>query len=372
MPPLSVEQGVQLFDAALVGEEATVLPAQLNLPVLRAQGSVPPLLRSLIRTRPRRSVAGTAAALSLVQKLSAATADERLDALTELVRDEVAAVLGHADASAVDVTRAFRELGFDSLTAVSLRNKLAEVSGLRLPATLVFDHPTVTVLAAHLRDELFGAQTDALAPAPAQLSTDDDPIVIVGMACRFPGGVGSPEDLWRLVQEGTDAISEFPADRGWDLDALFHPDSDRVGTSFTRSGGFLHDAGEFDPGFFGMSPREALATDSQQRLLLETSWEALERAGIDPPSLRGSRTGVFAGVMYNDYAQLLAGRARGAPRHRQRSERGLRSRRVHVGSRGAGGDGGHGVLVVAGGDALGRPVTSAGRVRSGAGRWRDA
>ncbi|MFF2149668.1 SDR family NAD(P)-dependent oxidoreductase, partial [Kitasatospora sp. NPDC058190] len=307
LPAIVPEQGVALFDAAIATGHPAVLPVRLDLAAMAAHGEVPALLRGLVRGRVRRAVvAGSAVSAGLAQRLSGLGGEERRAAVLELVRDQIALVLGHEGGSAVDPSRAFQDLGFDSLTAVELRNRLKSVTGLQLPATVVFDYPTASALAGFLLEGLFGTENVVHVPE-AMPSPSDDPIVIVGMACRYPGGVESPEDLWRLVADGVDAVSGFPTNRGWDVETLYNPDPDHVGTSYTRSGGFLHDAGAFDHEFFGMSPREALATDAQQRLLLETSWEAFERSGIDPVTLRGSRTGVFAGVMYADYASLLGG-----------------------------------------------------------------
>ncbi|MFF5604609.1 type I polyketide synthase, partial [Streptomyces noursei] len=312
MPLLGVEQGLALFDAALASGGSALVPVRLDVTALRNQPTVPPVLRGLVKAPVRRTTAATPGNTGLADQLTRLQRAERRETLLTLVRDQAAMVLGHTAGDGVDPARAFRDLGFDSLTAVELRNRIGTATGLRLPATAVFDYPTAGALADHLLAELLGpdAESDPDQSAPSITdATDatDDPIVVIGMSCRFPGGITSPEDLWQLLGDGADVVSDFPTNRGWDLDNLYDPDPAHPGTSYARAGGFLHDAASFDADFFGMSPREAMATDSQQRLLLESSWEAVERAGIDPLTLRDSRTGVFAGVMYSGYGTRLDG-----------------------------------------------------------------
>ncbi|MEU3778918.1 beta-ketoacyl synthase N-terminal-like domain-containing protein, partial [Streptomyces sp. NPDC032472] len=302
--PLATDDAMRLFDAAQATDEPVLALTGIDVPALRAQDEPAPMLRGLVPPRRPRQAAGVAPSTSGAPagRLAGLSPEERERAVAKLVRTHVADVLGHTGPYDLDADRTFQDMGFDSLTSVELRNRLGTATGLRLPTTLVFDHPTPGTLTAHLLDRLSGERaTGAAAPRTASAGMADEPIAIVGMACRYPGGVASPEDLWRLVADGVDAVGGFPDNRGWDLESLYDPDPDHPGTSYTRHGGFLYDADEFDAGFFGMSPREALATDPQQRLLLRTAWEAMEHAGIVPGSLRGSRTGVFAGVMYHDY-----------------------------------------------------------------------
>ncbi|MEU5404323.1 SDR family NAD(P)-dependent oxidoreductase [Streptomyces sp. NPDC005963] len=313
---LSTEDGLALFDVGLSSAESGLVPVRLNPAALgeRARaGTLPALLRGLVRTPTRRAVrldgrteggAGT-----LAERLAGAIGPEAERIVLDLVHAHVAAVLGHASTESVQSLRTFKEAGFDSLTAVELRNRLNKATGLRLSATLIFDHPTPQALADHLMSEVAGNTRPGQRPAPvaAAGSGTDEPIAITAVSCRFPGDVRSADDLWTLIAEGRDGTSDFPVDRGWDIETIYDPDPGRRGRSYTRRGGFLADAAEFDPGLFGISPREAIAMDPQQRLLLETSWEAMEHAAIDPGALKGSRTGVFIGASGADYISLGSG-----------------------------------------------------------------
>ncbi|MFD8460379.1 type I polyketide synthase [Streptomyces antimycoticus] len=306
LPTLTVDQGLACFDAAGAVGEASVLATRVDRAALRARGTVPAVLRGLVPVGSVRRAAATGGGSGLLTGL---TADRARDTLLQLVREQVGSVLGLAGPAAAGGGRTFKDMGFDSLTAGQLRGGLRKRTGLSLPSTLIYDHPTPEALAGHLWAELGGEPDERRGSAvPAAVTAggtgagaaDAEPIAIIGMSCRFPGGVRSPEDLWELLTEGTDAISPLPADRGWDAGA-YHPDPERTGTTYSAAGGFVDGAGEFDAAFFGISPREAVSMDPQQRMLLELTWEAFERAGIDPASLRSSLTGTFVSATAQSY-----------------------------------------------------------------------
>ncbi|AGP59479.1 hypothetical protein M271_40500, partial [Streptomyces rapamycinicus NRRL 5491] len=301
---LPTQQALSLLDRALTVSRPVVaagLDTSAVRGVIAAGTSIPAALSDLVRT-PRRVAASGAVGGAMARRLAALSETERELVLLDLVREQAAAVLGYDQAANMPADRAFRDLGFDSVTAVELRNRLAAAAGLTLPATLVFDHPTPQALADYLVAQVTGASPAAVEIIPAAPRLVGEPIAIVSMACRFPGGVASPEDLWQLIEDRADAMTDFPADRGWETEPA----------GYSRVGGFLSGAADFDAEFFGISPREAVAMDPQQRLLLEVSWEALERAGLDPSGLRGSDTGVFAGLAMQDYSwRLPAGDAGG-------------------------------------------------------------
>ncbi|MFJ9953598.1 SDR family NAD(P)-dependent oxidoreductase, partial [Kitasatospora sp. NPDC091207] len=308
LAPMSADQGLALFDAALTDGRPLIAPARIAVAEAATRAEAPPaVLRGLIRTPLRRASAATGAS-GLADRLATLPAADRRRTLLDLVRSSAATALGHADPAGIAVDGAFKALGFDSLIAVEFRNRLNAAAGLRLPSTVAFDHPTPGALADHLLALLTdgtGAADGAAPTARAAAAAPGEPIAIVAMGCRFPGGIGSPGELWQVVAEGGDVISSLPTNRGWDLDRLYHADPDEAGRSYTREGGFLHDADRFDAAFFGISPREAAAADPQQRLLLETAWEVVERAGIDPATLRHSATGVFTGVATQEYGPRM-------------------------------------------------------------------
>ncbi|WP_394846904.1 SDR family NAD(P)-dependent oxidoreductase [Pendulispora brunnea] len=303
---LSIEEGMGLLDAALAHGDAQLVPVKVDATALQrgvaTEESLPVLLRSIVRPRLRRAASGDAKSSSLGERLAAMPEGERLKWLVQLVQREAAVVLGLAGPSSVQPQHVLKELGLDSLMAVELRRRLATETGVSLPATLAFDHPTPTAIAT-----LLLARTSlSRGTSPARWHTTrttrakhDEPIAIVSMACRLPGGVESPEGYWDVLREGRDVIEEFPA--RWQALDVFDPDPEAIGKSYTNRGGFVRRIDEFDAGFFGISAREAVAMDPQQRLILETSWEALERAKLVAEDLRESRTGVYIGSMGSDY-----------------------------------------------------------------------
>ena len=300
--PLGVDEGLGLFGRACGAGRALVVAVGLRLGVLRGQaraGVLPGLLGGLVGGVARGEGGG------LARRLGVLPEGEWDGVILGLVCDQVAVVRGLESGAAVDPGLTFRELGFDSLDAIELRNHLARVTGLRFPATLIFDYPTPAAVVGFVRARVTGERGVVARGRVRRRS--EEPIAIVGMGCRFPGGVRSAEELWELVAAGRDAMGPFPDDRGWELEGLYDPDPDRPGTCYAREGGFVDDVAEFDARFFGISPHEALAMDPQQRLLLEVAWEAFEDARIVPVSLRGSDTGVFVGATATDYAARVSG-----------------------------------------------------------------
>ena len=319
---------------------------------------------------PPVSGAGSAAGGQLRRRLAGLEVPAQHQMLRDLVRAHAAVVLGHASAEAVEPGRSFKELGFSSLTALELPQRLRVATGLPLSDTVTFDYPTPLALAGLLRAELVGPGVGQPLPdVTADRAHRGEAVAVVAMGCRLPGGASSPDELWHSWWTAGDAVSEFPRRPWLGVERLYDADPDHAGTHYTRFGGFLAEAAEFDAGFFGISPREALAMDPQQRLLLETSWEALEDAGIDPGRLRAARRGCSPGRSTTDYGRgQQGGQGEGYPADGRFGRRRLWPGVVRARPGGPGGHGGHRVLVVAGRAAPGRAVAAVGGVRPGAGR----
>ncbi|MFT4977900.1 MAG: acyl transferase domain-containing protein/acyl carrier protein, partial [Myxococcota bacterium] len=285
---LSPAQATQTLEAARASGLAHVLAVDLDLAAMRRSlPLVPSVWRALLPAdRPAPQTASP-------------TQPRSRGPMIDVVRAEVARVFSLADPRSVALDRPLDELGLDSLSAVELRNGLAERLGLTLSATLAYDYPTIRRLSAFLGDE----QAPSLEGEREAAHTSDDDVVIIGMACRLPGAT-TPEQLWQMLCDQVDATGPVPTDR-WDAASLYDPEPGQPGRSVSRRGGFLADVAGFDRDLFGLSPRDALTADPQLRLVLESTWEALERAGIDPRSLEGSATGVFLGLMTYEYRELL-------------------------------------------------------------------
>ncbi|WP_430792075.1 type I polyketide synthase, partial [Actinoplanes sp. G11-F43] len=316
MEGIDADRGMRILGQALDGDEGSLAVSGFDwprfVPTYTLYRPSPllsdlPEVRAVLAAETTAEIGGPAETRGseLAVRLRAMPEAEQRQWLTGMVREHAATVLGHESAEAVPPQRAFKDLGFDSAGAVELRNLLSSAAGVRLPSTLVFDYPNAVALAEFIRAELLGSgESDSTVRVVA--AAGGEPIAIVGIGCRYPGDVDSPDRFWELLTSGTDAISGFPADRGWEaFEEEFGGEAARSGRTYVRQGGFVYDAATFDADFFGINPREALAMDPQQRLLLETSWEAIERAGLAPSSLHGSATGVFIGASGSGYESSL-------------------------------------------------------------------
>jgi acyl transferase domain-containing protein/D-arabinose 1-dehydrogenase-like Zn-dependent alcohol dehydrogenase/NADP-dependent 3-hydroxy acid dehydrogenase YdfG/acyl carrier protein len=307
--PISTQHALAMLDEALGRPDAVLAPLALGVSAYRdgvATGDAPSLLLRTMQSgfRPRVQPGAGSSTANFQNQLASGDPADRRQRVLGLVRGQLANVLGHGSEKSIATDEQFTDLGIDSLSALDLRDSLNRSAQINLPPTVIFDFPTIDALVDRIEMEFSDVPESKPVPRTEHRKLAADAVAIVGIGCRFPGGVDSPAALWDMVASGRDVISEFPTNRGWDIEGLFDPDPDSVGTTYCRQGGFVYDADEFDAAFFKIGAREALAMDPHQRLLLECSWEALEHAGIDPKSLRGSATGVFIGAALNEYASL--------------------------------------------------------------------
>ncbi|MEK7727815.1 MAG: SDR family NAD(P)-dependent oxidoreductase, partial [candidate division KSB1 bacterium] len=309
---IGAAQGVEIFRKLLERAEPqiAVLPAQWQKFLPQFGDAMPPVLLEMARANAQpgsRKIENTSAPrqVELLQRLQNASGPQREELLEQNVRAQIARVLGFEASRPMDRQQPLQQMGLDSLMAVELRNALGAMLGTTLPATLLFDYPTLHALVQYLmREALAFEETQPLETKVAsKAGPSAEPIAIIGMACRFPGGADTPEALWDLLREGREGIVTVPEDR-WSLEEYYSPDPDAPGKIYVRSGGFLREVDKFDPRFFSITPREAASMDPQQRLLLEVAWEALENAAIAPNRLVGSATGVFVGIGGMDYALM--------------------------------------------------------------------
>ncbi|NEO38499.1 MAG: SDR family NAD(P)-dependent oxidoreductase [Moorea sp. SIOASIH] len=305
---LSPELAISALEQLLSGDQVQVTVSRNDWSRFKTMYALkgPRPLLELIATVTEEVEAKTDIAPSLRQQLEAVTETQRRKVLQQALQEEVAQVLGLPITNKPDPEVGFFEMGMDSLMAVELQERLSKLLGVNLSSTLTFDFPNIEKLTDYITSEVWQLSSGDAADtqSPQKRSEWNEPIAIIGMSCRFPGGASDPEKFWQLLQRGISVRSEIPPER-WDIEAYYNPDPDAPGKMLTRYGHFIENVDQFDPSFFGISPREAVAIDPQHRLLLEVSWEALEQAGQVLERLDEAAVGVFVGNDGHDYEQLL-------------------------------------------------------------------